>query len=484
MGKIYVFGIGGTGSRVIKALMMLLSAGVEMKADSVIPVIIDPDQGAGDVSRTIDLIRTYMRVYEKLERDDTNKNKFFYTRVEEIIKDCRLELANTSDDKFKDYMGFDGLNLANKSLANILFSEENLESEMNVGFKGNPNIGSVVLNQFLISKDFEKLASTFSEGDRIFIVSSIFGGTGASGFPVLLKNLRTLKDARTGSGSTLPNAALIQSAPIGALSVLPYFGVKPEDTSKIDEGTFISKTKAALSYYEKNMDMLNSLYYIGDEIKAHYDNVEGGKDQRNKAHFVELVGALSIIDFAKTDKEDLINREDGSVGRNVYKEFGIKDDVSDIVFGNLCKTTYDMTAIPMTKFSLFVKYMTEQLNDSLDQPWAKDRTRKLGEIVNSSFYTRDMKKIAEMYVEWLFEMSANTRAFSPFDLTEKKDDLFNWVKGVKTKSIPTFKKNYALFDDRLNSIEPSIKNDKSKEQRFVELFYQTVEKLVSEKLQF
>ena len=63
----------------------------------------------------------------------------------------------------------------------MLFSEKNLASSMNVGFKGNPNIGSVVLNQIVNSEDFITFANSFEKGDKIFIVSSIFGGTGASG---------------------------------------------------------------------------------------------------------------------------------------------------------------------------------------------------------------------------------------------------------------------------------------------------------------
>ena len=50
---------------------------------------------------------------------------------------------------------------------------------MDVGFKGNPNIGSVVLNQIFESDAFNDFATSFGQGDRIFIVSSIFGGTGA-----------------------------------------------------------------------------------------------------------------------------------------------------------------------------------------------------------------------------------------------------------------------------------------------------------------
>ena len=37
-GKLYIFGIGGTGSRVIKSLVMLASSGVNIDADAIVPI--------------------------------------------------------------------------------------------------------------------------------------------------------------------------------------------------------------------------------------------------------------------------------------------------------------------------------------------------------------------------------------------------------------------------------------------------------------
>ena len=48
MSKIYIFAIGGTGSRVLKSLTMLLAAGVKTNASEIVPIIIDPDAACGD----------------------------------------------------------------------------------------------------------------------------------------------------------------------------------------------------------------------------------------------------------------------------------------------------------------------------------------------------------------------------------------------------------------------------------------------------
>lgn len=41
------------------------------------------------------------------------------------------------------------------------------------------------------------------------------------------------------------------------------------------------------------------MYYLGDDFSAAgYDNCDGGGNQQNNAHLVEMLAALSIIDFA------------------------------------------------------------------------------------------------------------------------------------------------------------------------------------------
>jgi ribosomal protein S6E (S10) len=179
-----------------------------------------------------------------------------------------LQIKDTDDKSFQKFMDVSTMSRENQAMVKLLFSEKNLKSKMDVGFKGNPNIGSVVLNQIVNSDDFDTFANGFSAGDKIFIISSIFGGTGASGFPLLLKTLRT--------GNSFPNFQTINDAEIGAVTILPYFKLKPSDESEIDSSTFISKTKSALAYYEDNIsknNQINALYYLGDDVQNVYSNV-------------------------------------------------------------------------------------------------------------------------------------------------------------------------------------------------------------------
>lgn len=294
MAKIYVFGIGGTGARVLRSLTMMLASGVQLGQDEIVPIFIDPDESNADLSRTVDLMNLYIRIHRDLTFPSSNKNRFFRTTISQEVSGFRLQIRDTDDKSFQKFMDVSTMNRENQAMVKLLFSENNLRSKMDVGFKGNPNIGSVVLNQIVNSDGFETFANGFAVGDKIFIISSIFGGTGASGFPLLLKTLRT--------GNDFPNFQAINDAEIGAVTVLPYFKLKPSDESEIDSSSFISKTKSALAYYEDNIsksNQINALYYLGDNVQNTYENYEGGVEQKNDAHLIEFLAATAIIDFSK-----------------------------------------------------------------------------------------------------------------------------------------------------------------------------------------
>ena len=463
MSKIYVFGIGGTGSRVLRAATLLLAAGVECKADTMVPIIIDPDAAAGDLERTVDLMKKYGEVRSKLNFDIKKKNKFFKTGIQQTMANFRLPLSNTEDVSFDGYMGVSDMSRANKALVNMLFSQKNLASNMKIGFKGNPNVGSVVLNQFDDSEAFLNFTNEFTEQDKIFIVSSIFGGTGASGFPLLLKTLRT--------SEAIANKKYVHDAHIGAITVLPYFQVKQDESSQIDSATFVSKTKSALAYYDRAIsknNAIDTLYYIADDIRTTYENCEGGANQKNNAHFIELMSAFALIDFANSQKP----------AAAVHKEFGIEVDTKEIIFDNLGKTAKQELRKAMTQFLLFAKYLNE--NDNfLALPWAKDRS--LDRTFFDGDFIRSIEKVQQEYLLWLKEMTTQQRAFKALKLHKDGNRVFDLVEGIAPKDkLFTVDKNYNLFNSRLNGQGGESKSGE-KEQQLVELFYLATQQLVKEK---
>ncbi|MDR1610790.1 MAG: tubulin-like doman-containing protein [Candidatus Symbiothrix sp.] len=190
-------------------------------------------------------------------------------------------------------------------------------------------------------------------GDRIFIISSIFGGTGASGFPLLRKLLH--KDRNIANGEWGP----IKNAPIGAITVLPYYNVTSaddNDNSSVTAQDWNDKAKAALDYYISEQNHLDTLYYIGDTKPTTYPHCKGGVNQTDPAHIVEMAAALSVVDFAKKATNDFAITNNGDNHATTYKEFGINKE-TQVDFSMLYQETQNTIVEPLSRFLLFSKYM-------------------------------------------------------------------------------------------------------------------------------
>lgn len=437
--KLYIFGIGGTGSRVLKALTMLLASGCKLKNDfdTVIPIIIDPDTSNGDLNRTKDILKLYQEIRNQVSQPDDFFGQEIKTVNELANKSSvvnsdyfQFNLNDVDQRTFAQYIGFNTLddNYKNskddKNFTRLLYSEQNLNSNLNVGFKGNPNMGAIVLNQFTDSEDFKRFGQTFNDGDAIFIINSIFGGTGAAGFPLLLKNLR--------GNTEIPNNAKIKESQIGGITFLPYFALNKKD--EINSDSFEDKAKIAIDYYNRTIikqKKVNTLYFIGNRGNTkHLEYAVGGKEQKNNAHFLEMAGALAILDFC--ENIDKINNE------TQIKEFGIENDSETIVFGDLNLNNQNEITKPLTKFKLFSEYLNIGLPKALNTSrWTKSNIKLVKKTENSFLDTQYFKSseykiqidtFNKHFIAWLNEMEDNKPAFSPYNKI-KWGDALDLIKG-------------------------------------------------------
>ena len=461
MAKLYIFGIGGTGARVLRSFTMMLAAGVNIKADEVVPIIIDPDVSNADLTRTVQLMNTYRSVRTNLTFTQEVSTPFFRTELMQILPNYTLHIQDTDDKSFKQFIDLASMDKPTQALMRILFSEKNLQSSMDVGFKGNPNIGSVVLNQIVESDNFSTFANSFAHGDKIFIVSSIFGGTGASGFPLLLKTLRT--------NNTMPNNDLINNSEIGAITLLPYFKLEQSDESEIDSSTFISKTKSALAYYENNISrngLINALYYLADDISNTYQNHEGGALQGNDAHLIEFLAATAIVDFCNKQHFNTVN-----------KELGLHDLAGSVTFNSFYEEQQHQLFEPLTEFIMMGNCLTDKFNYFSSKSFAANYDN-FKDIYNSSFMSY-LINICKEYKQWLGEMKGNKRSLDLFNLNTK-DKPFEVITGRKANRVFSIKSDYDLVAARLNS---AVKKCRSKEDadKFLEMYFLGMKRLLKEK---
>lgn len=488
--KLYIFGIGGTGSRVIKALTMLLASGctIDNKFDTIVPIMIDPDTGNGDLNRTKDILKLYQEIRNQVDEP----NDFFKQEIKTVNQlskktatvnsdHFQFRLTDVDQNSFGDYIGFNSLpedyknSKDDKNFTKLFYSSSNLDSNLNVGFKGNPNMGSIVLNQFIESKDFGKFCQTFSDGDSIFIINSIFGGTGAAGFPLLLKNLR--------GNSNMPNHAKVRNADIGNITYLPYFAL--DDKGEINSGSFEDKAKIAIDYYNRtiiNKNQLEVIYFIGNKGNTkHLEYAVGGKEQENNAHFLELAGALSILDFCS-------NVDKFSTSTEV-KEFGIENDTDNISFGDLNIANQKTLIKPLTKYKLFAEYLDKGLSKALGSSrWTKSNIKFVSNAkqspINSAYfmdkeYKNQISPFNKYFINWLDEMKDNKPSFSPYNTVNWNDGL-RLIKDKELKGDKSFKAIDTINSKLISKPEFKAINGKS-HNSLIKLFGATTEKVLTKK---
>lgn len=311
MRNLYVVAIGGSGERVMRSLIMLLTSGVNVNAQRVVPIFIENDIKSHALESCIKLLKYYSNssadnkykglglhtTYSKIGGDQADWPSFCRTVIDVpvILNQAGDTIGNLSE----VIGGYDSsqpvFDRIDEELR-LLFTDDDLDMKLTVGFVGNPNIGSVVLNSLSLSSNtFEDLKTRFSPDDGLIVVGSLFGGTGAAGIPLVVNSINEMDDTRR--------------PVLGTVAMLPYFVTNPKndrtgniiDTTKynVHSDAFDAKTRAALMYYADYMTSMDCMYYVGDgKAKDVYAHCIGGSGQDNRAHLVEVMAALSIIDFS------------------------------------------------------------------------------------------------------------------------------------------------------------------------------------------
>lgn len=382
--KLYLLAIGGTGARVVRSLTMLLASGIDglNSTIEVVPVIIDFDLGNGDLNRAVDALKQYHLINTQLYPaggTTVYDNHYFMTRITSLwdvgkggkpdhCEDYKMYFGPAGKSlTFAESLGFDALNnnpdtRVTADLMRCLYDDSpekldavnsNPDAELNldltVGFKGNPNIGSVVFHSIRNNEAFKRMESNIGTNDRVFIVSSIFGGTGSSGFPELVRAIHN---------STAP---LLNTAKLGAVVVLPYFNLT-NTGGAIDANSFNSKAKDALEYYANNLnEYLKALYYVGDTKRDNPNYAEGGTAQINPAQTIEFVAATAVIDF--------MLKSDALLNTSTAYEYGLNaaDEEINLTYSHFDNGSKFMFLKRLHEFAMAMKYYNDRIHGARNQ---------------------------------------------------------------------------------------------------------------------
>ena len=323
--KYYLISIGGTGAKCLEAFVHMNAAGLMRSNDKINIIYVDPDASNGNLSRAKNAVATYVKAFGGVAQDEN----FFKNALspEEITWNPVPEgsAANLSTIFGRSTMKVKSEELG--ALFDVLFSTEEQNTLLTEGFRAHPSIGAAVIgaNMDMDADDsvWKQMVNDIGEQEaRIFFFGSVFGGTGAAGFPNIAKLIRDyFDDKAVNNNPDSKNKKKDERIKMGGCLMLPYFTfpkaseldmIDPNDPDKQiivpDSGKFLASTYAALNYYNNNAlvgNIFDKVYLLGDRKFVGIEQYKAGRaDQKNKAHFLEMLAALAAFEFFNKDSKD------------------------------------------------------------------------------------------------------------------------------------------------------------------------------------
>jgi hypothetical protein len=306
----FLIGVGGTGAKCVEAFTYLAAAGIGSAPTWV--GLLDQDTSNGNTARTQKLLTDYVALRARLRApgvmDLGGRCPLFGSALEAPRGGWTWAPQGRSGATLAGAAGYDGLPRPQQALMEALFTAEERAQPLDEGFRQRPALGaamtltSITADSQLWRDLLEALqASGHGVPVRVFLVASIFGGTGAAGLPTIARLLRSEIDRRD----------LADRVKLGAALLLPYFAfpLPPLDGVGIrpDSSAFMAQARGALEFYAalfRDRAVFDRLYVLGnDPLIQMREYADGGPTQANPPLFPELVAALAAVDFLHTRPE-------------------------------------------------------------------------------------------------------------------------------------------------------------------------------------
>jgi hypothetical protein len=315
--SLYIIAIGGTGAKCAEALTFLASAGL-FNDEKIRVLFIDPDESNGNLTRTRELIGLYQRCYN-LPWGNEKRRLWMQANVSHLP--IWSPFGNQLNKTLGDYFSYNSYRNNNASLGHlfdVLYTKEEREAVLDVGFRGRPAIGSAVMSQLDLDNLTEEPWGTFfnqieadigvGQTPVMFMFGSAFGGTGASGFPTIGRLI----------AERLKQSDKRSRVRLGGALMLPYFQFTVpagHDGIFARPEQFLLSTEAALRYYRTQArETFDAIYLLGDQDPSLVREFSIGKNtQQNDPHLVEVYAALAARQFLldpPTNPVVLTRRED------------------------------------------------------------------------------------------------------------------------------------------------------------------------------
>jgi hypothetical protein len=310
---------GGSGVRVLEALLHLCAAG--LGPASLRLLVIDPDGANGNGARVTGLVESYLEGHRRFA-NRLGDLHLFRTELDLLDVGGRSAGLKTwspieKGQRLREVLNVDLLDSTSTppELVRLFFTSEEINMDLTQGFRGHPSVGAAAMSLVALKTGeqpwrqlVEKLRGDLArdEGARVFLAGSVFGGTGAATFYPIARFLRTVPEV---------NHARLKVA-AGALS--PYFRFESASAGAGSQASrqaakaerFPLATRSAVDFYEhlrlnavEDSWPFDAFYWVGDDAPLSVPYAPGGPNQKNPSHFVELLTALAVLDFFQAPGE-------------------------------------------------------------------------------------------------------------------------------------------------------------------------------------
>ena len=322
--KNFIIGIGGTGAKCLEHLIHCCSSG--LGPDDLWVGMVDQDEANGNVNRTKILLNKYFNLRKNLrevgKHDLAQNSNLFKTNIRTNNDSVWLPMkgANPTLEELIDY---NLLKPEVKRLMDCLYDSTERGLNLSEGFRARPNIGAAAMLASTANEDDPFWSQIFKAIDaarggeqvRVFIISSIFGGTGASGFANIARRIKTIQQEKN----------VTTNFHLGGALMLPYFNFEvPEENMEGElfarPEEFLDQTKGALEYYSKLFEhnkIFDQVYVTGWDPLSKLSNFKfGGNLQNNPPLFPEIYAALGALKFFSTENTIGEKQEILHIGKN------------------------------------------------------------------------------------------------------------------------------------------------------------------------
>lgn len=409
-------GIGGTGSKSVENFIHICASG--LGPSNVWLGMVDQDSANGNVAKTKATLDHYIELRSDLKTKGKNylseETGFLRTDIKYTKNNyCWCPLEGSSPSLY-ELFSYDLMNEKLQDIADVLYDPQNeFQLPLDEGFRARPSIGAAAMLSKIQQNDpfwqdvFDAIDSAKSGNKvKIFLSSSIFGGTGAAGFPSIARLIRRVAEQE----------GLSENIEIGGCLMLPYFSFPkpPEDEQSIVgfSDSFVEQSKGALDYYHRifeieEKNIFNQLYIMGWDPLIPLDYFEkGGNKQINPPLLPELYSSLAAAKFFNNENSEkgIYHIASNNAGEINWSDIPEINGDEKFVKKQLAQTI----RFALAGKEIYIPSLIDNWTKIKNEAWFKKNFQKKGLSVKNQEEHKDtlnlLNSFCDSYLKWIADM--------------------------------------------------------------------------------